>query len=548
MKKDLRILGASVAGCVHVAGILKFLQTAKDEGFTTSFAGSALEIDNLILKVNEFNPDILGISYRLSPESAIIAFKELIKKLQENTDKEKIILVLGTTKSVSNALDEAGISNNFSRIFTGGESQKEVSDFLKGHKFENYRENIPPQLLLGRIKYKEPFPLLRHHYGRPDFDETVQGIKEIAESGVLDVISLGPDQNTQEFFFHPEKMKENLNGAGGVPIRSRDDLKKLRKAAKTGNFPIMRCYSGTNDIISFAQILHETIENAWCAVPLFWYNELDNRSMRKLESAIRENQEVMKWHADRGIPVEVNESHHWSLRYASDSIAVAAAYLAAYNAKKMGVKNYVAQYMFNTPPETDFSMDMAKMLAKIELIESLHDDKFNSVRETRTGLFSMTSNLFKNKGQLASSTYLQMQLKPQVVHVVAACESEYAAKPDDIIESCFIVSRVIENILEGSPKMSVEGNISERKRELINDAKEILNCIKKLDCYNRFEDPLTEPEVIGKAVRKGILDAPHLKGVPAAKGKIKTGFINGACVSVDEEGKILSEKERLKNI
>ena len=29
-------------------------------------------------------------------------------------------------------------------IFTGGESQKEVSDFLKGHKFENYRENIPP--------------------------------------------------------------------------------------------------------------------------------------------------------------------------------------------------------------------------------------------------------------------------------------------------------------------------------------------------------------------------------------------------------------------
>lgn len=548
MKKDLRILGASVAGCVHVAGILKFLQTAKDEGFTTSFAGSALEIDNLILKVNEFNPDILGISYRLSPESAIIAFKELIKKLQENTDKEKIILVLGTTKSVSNALDEAGISNNFSRIFTGGESQKEVSDFLKGHKFENYRENIPPQLLLGRIKYKEPFPLLRHHYGRPDFDETVQGIKEIAESGVLDVISLGPDQNTQEFFFHPEKMKENLNGAGGVPIRSRDDLKKLRKAAKTGNFPIMRCYSGTNDIISFAQILHETIENAWCAVPLFWYNELDNRSMRKLESAIRENQEVMKWHADRGIPVEVNESHHWSLRYASDSIAVAAAYLAAYNAKKMGVKNYVAQYMFNTPPETDFSMDMAKMLAKIELIESLHDDKFNSVRETRTGLFSMTSNLFKNKGQLASSTYLQMQLKPQVVHVVAACESEYAAKPDDIIESCFIVSRVIENILEGSPKMSVEGNISERKRELINDAKEILNCIKKLDCDNRFEDPLTEPEVIGKAVRKGILDAPHLKGVPAAKGKIKTGFINGACVSVDEEGKILSEKERLKNI
>ncbi len=548
MKKDLRILGASVAGCVHVAGILKFLQTARDEGFTIGFAGSALEIDNLILKVNEFAPDILGISYRLSPESAIIAFKELLKKLKNKIDNEKIILVLGTTKSVRDALDKAGISKNFSKIFTGGESRKEVSDFLKGHKFENYKENIPPQLLLERIEYKEPFPLLRHHYGRPDFDETVKGIKQIAESGVLDVVSLGPDQNTQEFFFHPEKMKENLNGAGGVPIRSNDDLIKLRKAAKTGNFPIMRCYSGTNDIIRFAQVLHETIENAWCAVPLCWYNELDNRSVRKLENAIKENQEVMRWHAERKIPVEVNESHHWSLRYASDSIAVATAYLAAYNAKKMGVENYIAQYMFNTPPETDFSMDLAKMLAKIELIESLHDDSFNSFRETRTGLFSMTNNLFKNKGQLASSTYLQMQIKPQIVHVVAACESEYAAKPDDIIESCLIVSRVIENILEGSPEMSIDGNITARKKALINDAGEILSYIKKLDCDKKFEDPLAEPEIIGKAIRKGILDAPHLKGVPAAKGKIVTGFIKGACVLIDDSGKILSEKERLKNI
>ncbi|MDD3520654.1 MAG: methionine synthase [Actinomycetota bacterium] len=548
MKKDLRILGASIAGCVHVAGILKFLQTAKDEGFVTDFGGSALEIDNLILKVREFNPDILGISYRLSPESAVVAFKELIKKLQQKIEKKEMILVLGTTKSVKDVLDKEGISKNFYKVFTGGEGQQEVIDFLKGHKFENYKANMPPQLLLERIKFKEPFPLLRHHYGRPDFEETVKGIKKIADSGVLDIISLGPDQNTQEFFFHPEKMKENLTGAGGVPIRSNDDLLKLREAAKTGNFPIMRCYSGTNDIIRFAQVLYETIDNAWCAVPLCWYNELDNRSLRKLENAIKENQQVMKWHAENNIPVEVNESHHWSLRYASDSIAVTAAYLAAYNAKKMGVKNYVAQYMFNTPPETSFSMDLAKMLAKIEMIESLHDESFNSIRETRTGLFSMTSNLFKNKGQLASSTYLQMQLKPQIVHVVASCESEYAAKPDDIIESCFIVSRVIENILDGSPAMSIESAIDGRKKELIDDAKEILDAIKNLDYEKKFKDPLTEPEIIGKAIRKGILDAPHLKGVPAAKGEIITGFIKGACVSVDDSGKILKEKERLKNI
>ncbi len=83
-----------------------------------------------------------------------------------------------------------------------------------------------------------------------------------------------------------------------------------------------------------------------------------------MEESIAENQSVMKWHAERNIPVEVNESHHWSLRYSPDSIAVAAAFIAAYNAKMMGVKVYISQYMFNTPPETSFTMDLAKMLPK----------------------------------------------------------------------------------------------------------------------------------------------------------------------------------------
>ena len=47
--------------------------------------------------------------------------------------------------------------------------------------------------------------------------------------------------------------------------------------------------------------------------------------------------------------------------------------------------------------ETSFTMDLAKMLAKIKLIESLHDDNFYSIREARTGLFSMPANL--NRGR-----------------------------------------------------------------------------------------------------------------------------------------------------
>jgi hypothetical protein len=546
-----KILGATAGSCIHVAGIINFLKIAENIGFETKFLGSAISTKSLIEEIKSFKPEIVGISYRLSPESAVKIFMEFKKALLESGidfRKENIQFMLGTTKPVSKALEKEGILNIFNYIFTGGESIEKIKSCLTQENLQNPLISLPPQNLIDRIYYKNPFPLLRHHFGRPDFNETVKGIKIISESQLIDIISIGPDQNTQEFFFAPEKMDPKQDGAGGVPIRSEEGFKKLFAASRTGNYPLLMCYSGTNDIKKMADVLLRNINNAWCAVPLCWYNELDNRSSRTLEESICENQAVMAWHAQRNIPVEVNESHHWSLRYSSDSIAVAAAYLAAYNAKKMGVKNYISQYMFNTPPETSFTMDLAKMLAKINLIESLHDDNFFSWRETRSGLYSMSGELNKNKGQLASSTMLQMQIKPVIIHVVAYCESEYAAKPEDIIESSLMVYKVIENCLNGCPDMKLDPDVLKRMQDLTDDAILIINRIRQLDIKNKFEDPLISPEIIGMAIRTGILDAPHLRGVKAAYGKSRTMFFNGANFAVDINNVLLSEGSRLKSL
>lgn len=539
-----KILGASIGSCVHVAGVVNFLNIARRLGYETAYLGSAVEIDKLKEAVKSHAPDIVGISYRLSPESSA----ELFLSLENNLLKKSgnISFVLGTTKAVADALEKKGLLKMFDRVFTGGESFEEIEDYLQGKKLSNQKGNMPPQGLVDRIEFKKPFPLLRHHFGRPTMKETVEGIRQISEAKAIDIISIGPDQNAQEYFFASEKMNKLQDGAGGVPIRSQKDLEELFKASRAGNFPIMRCYSGTNDIIKFAEILHKTINNAWCAVPLCWYNEIDNRSERNLEMAIEENQQVMKWHGQKGIPVEVNESHHWSLRYSPDSVAVAAAYLAAYNAKKMGVSTYVSQYMFNTPPETSFTMDLAKMLAKAELIESLHDENFTSIRETRSGLYSMPTDFDKGKGQLASSTMLQMQMQPSIVHIVAYCESSYAAKPQDIIESSAIVQKVIENCNYGCPDMKLDPMVVQRKEALIKDALLIIEAIKGINAENKFKDPLSEPSVIASAVKKGILDAPHLEGVKSACGKSRTMFFDGACFAVDDCGNVLSEEQRLK--
>ena len=541
-----RILGTTVGSCVHVAGVMNFLNIAKSLGYETRFIGSAVDLERLIEEIKSFKPDIVGISYRLTPESAVELFREFERKVAGVFGK--ISFILGTTASVAELLEKEDILKVFDNTFTGGESRDDIIEYLQGKKLEGFKDKIPPQSLIERINFKKPFPILRHHFGRPTMGETVKGIGEIAESRLIDVVSLGPDQNTQEFFFKPEKMDKLQDGAGGVPIRSEEDLKDLYNATRTGNYPIMRCYSGTNDIIKFAEVLQRTINNAWCAVPLCWYNELDNRSERKLVESIRENQQVMKWHGERGVPVEVNESHHWSLRYASDAIAVVSAYLAAYSAKRMGVKHYVAQYMFNTPPETSFRMDLAKMLAKVAMIESLHDDSFTTIRQTRSGLFSMPTNFNRGKGQLASSTLLQMQLDPSIVHVVAYCESSYAARPEDIIESSDIVIRVIENHINGCPDMKIDSEVKARKKTLVAETNLILEEIKRLDIDKRYEDPLSEPEIIGMAIKKGIMDAPHLEGVSSACGKIKTMFFDGANMPVDDCGNMIGEAERLRRL
>ena len=164
----------------------------------------------------------------------------------------------------------------------------------------------------------------------------------------------------------------------------------------------------------------------------------------------------MEWHARHGIPVEANESHHWSLRDAPDSVAVAAAFLAAYNAKKAKAKDYVSQYMFNTPASTWATTDLGKMLAKNQLIETLRDPGFKIWRQFRAGLASFPADLDLAKGQLAMSTLVAMNLRPHIVHVVGFCEAVHVATPDVVIESSKIAQGVIKNCIDGMPDMTLD--------------------------------------------------------------------------------------------
>ena len=537
-----KILGAAIGNCVHVSGLFHFLKLAEKEGYNTILLGPAIPPEQIVENIKIQKPDTVAISYRLTPNvgvALIREFKALLKK-----DKIKNVkFIFGGTPPVADALNEL---NFFDKIFSGKETAKEITEYLRGSSDKKNVKTFPDNLI-ERISVKYPYPLLRHHFGRPNLQETITGVKKIAESEVLDIISLGTDQNAQEHFFHPKDMIKELEGAGGVPVRKPDDLKEIYKSSRCGNYPLMRCYSGTRDLLPWAEMSVESIHNAWAAIPLCWYSVIDGRSKRSLFDAIGENQSVMKWYAERNIPVEVNESHQWSLRDAHDSLAVTMAFLAAYNAKKVGVRNYVAQYMFNTPPGTTPKMDIAKMFAKLQLIESLEDENFKTYREVRAGIAHFSSVPTEAKGQLAASAVISLSMKPHILHVVGFSEGDHACYPEELIESCNIIHGVLQNCLYDLPDFLKDDRVINRRDELIEEAKVILDAIKILG-EGDTEDPWSDPKVLSGAIKTGILDAPHFRGNPDLCGKIITRLINGGWYAVDDSGAIQKESQRTGRI
>jgi hypothetical protein len=541
--RERLIVGAAIGDCVHVAGVVNFLNLAEQVGYETVCLGPAVSVDALLEKVAALNPAVVAVGYRLTPENCRNLLGELSAKVHARGQGQCAWLFGGTEPCVA-AAREVGL---FQMTFASGTSKQAVLAYLRGEQTAASPGAPPPQTLVDRIRWKAPYPLLRHHFGRPTVAETLAGVGEIARAECLDALSLGTDQNAQEHFFRPGEMDPTAHGAGGVPVRTESDLASICVHSRLGNYPLLRCYSGTRDTLQWASMLVCTIHNAWCAIPLFWYTQLDGRSLRPLRDAIPETQELMRWHAQRNIPVEMNESHHWSLRDAPDVIAVVAAYLAAYNARAAGVQDYVQQLMFNNPPNTSPVMDLGKMLAKLELVESLQGSRFRVWRETRGGLTSYPPDPSVACGHLAATVTLQMQLHPHIVHIVGPTEAHHATTAAELIAACRITDGAISQCLLGLPDMTKDPRVQQRKAELLADAAVLLDAIAQLAPAGC--DPYTDPDTLARAVEIGLLDAPHLRGNAAGSGTIITRIIGGACLAIDPgSGKAIPEAERTGNI
>jgi hypothetical protein len=199
--------------------------------------------------------------------------------------------------------------------------------------------------------------------------------------------------------------------------------------------------------------------------------------------------------------------------------------------------------MFNSPPGTSDAMDLAKMLAIMELITPLAGKDFRILKQTRTGLLSYPLEPNAARAHLSASIYHQMAMKPHIIHIVGHTEADHAATAQDVIDAALMARQAIDNAVKGQPDPTLDPAVQTRIQHLVAEAKLTLQAIRSLSPESK--DPLVDPQALGQAVRFGIMDAPHLKNSRIARGEIQTRIFKGACEVVDEKGLPINESQRL---
>ncbi|HKJ37709.1 MAG TPA: cobalamin B12-binding domain-containing protein, partial [Anaerolineales bacterium] len=212
MTKQKTVIAGALGECVHVAGVTNFLRLAESAGWRTVFLGPSVPIEEVLKVAKRENADMVGVSYRLTPETGERLLGEFAEAASELHEKG-VRFAFGGTPPVVERARQIGF---FEQAFDGSEPSGAIVAYLKGEQATGRSEADFPQSTIERINWKSPYPILRHHFGLPTMEATIEGIEMIADAQALDVISLGIDQDAQENFFHPERQNPRQKGAGGV--------------------------------------------------------------------------------------------------------------------------------------------------------------------------------------------------------------------------------------------------------------------------------------------------------------------------------------------
>lgn len=411
---------------------------------------------------------------------------------------------------------------------------------------------------LEYCKTKQSLPIIRLHAGpyspnrQEAIKEYISWCHELADSKLLDVLSIGSSQLTQSNFGEDWEAQGLRNG-GGVPINSELEYRMIADAARP---MLVRTYSGTKNVPCLAEMHERTINNSWHALSYWWFCELDGRGKNDLLSNLKEHIETIKYAVSTNKPIEPNVPHHFAFRGSDDVSYIVSGYLAAKTAKKYGIRHMILQNMLNTPKYTWGIQDLAKGRTMIKLVRSLEDETFKVSLQSRAGLDYFNPNLDNAKVQLAAVTALMDDIEPfnpnspEIIHVVSYSEAVRLATPDVMKESIQITLGALHEYRRLRKKGKTwetqnDIEIKERCERLYYEASEAIKILEKAIPY------LYTPEGLYKVFIEGFFPVPYIldeKKKFSKATKWQTAIVNGGVCVVDEKGFPIDTIERYKNI
>lgn len=596
---------------VHTLGISTVSKLLEDCGYEVVIGDAEIaksvarisKLDNislLIKWINRHRITRLGFSYRLDPSNAQLNFGKVLYLLRDN----KMFKEQG---GPIEKLYFAGLPEACYRIdeeyhgqfltFIGDETQIEtlrkldippekIPPFIsKGSKYDDDRLSFAKSFIesgtyrlfnktlvkiypefgtfedtvvkrIAANRKASKLPLTRVHVGpyQPNYSEAkkefLSWLSSLSERGLLDIVSVGSSQLSQSDF--GTEWGDKPNG-GGVPINSEKDLNDIWQAARP---MLVRTYSATRNVPQMAEVYERTINIAWHALSLWWFNKIDGRGPYDVLKNLQQHFETLKVIALHGKPFEPNIPHHFSFRGGDDYTYVLSSYLAALAAKRLGIRYFVLQTMLNTPKYTWGVQDLAKARALLKLVRELEDSSFTVFHQPRAGLDYFSPNLDKAKIQLAAVTMMMDDIEPEndngpdIIHVVSYCEAVTLATPDYINESIQITLSALEEYryakLNGLMEdMKHNDDVRNRAEDLYFEVKSIVSMLEA-----KIPNLYT-PEGFYEVFRSGVFAAPYLwegREEFAEAVKWKTGLVNGSVHVLDELGKPIKPSKRLKLI
>lgn len=596
---------------VHILGISTMVNILRECGFNVVIAPTNVmkaaenlkKINNASL-INQWirnnNINILAYSYRLDPKEGCDYFCELYSKLDslrllrskggpidhisfaglpdtckmiEGQLNDSIIYFPGDESPVESLKKYHVPENLFPKSLSERhEYDRSLLDFAKKYIESEKYTNIKPLNHIGystcgtskdnfieRLNYckdHNSLPLIRVHAGpyssnrKEAIKEYIDWTKKLAKTRLLDILSIGSSQLTQQHF---GENWEGLHNGGGVPINSEIEYKRIAEAA---NPMLVRTYAGTKDVPWMAQMHERTLNIAWHALSFWWFCKLDGRGDNTVLDNLKEHIEAIRYIATTQKPLEPNVPHHFSFRGGDDVTYIVSAYLAAKTAKKYGIRYLILQNMLNTPKYTLGVQDIAKGRAMLKLVRSLEDNTFKVSLQTRAGLDYFAPDLEKAKVQLAAVTAMMDDIEPnnpnspEIIHVVSYSEAIRLATPPIIEESIKITLGALnEYRIRKSSGLTMntlnDQEITNRCNSLYEEAKEAINILEK-----EFHDLYT-PEGLYRVYEMGFLPTPYIydpeHNYPNAT-KWHTAIINGGVTVVDEQGKPINTIKRYNSI